>query len=607
MPQSPSQAHSSPSPVHSTATSQNSPLPPGYESSVISFHSYREAVSFVEMYSPCTTMHSVELTNANEGYWETIKRAFAPWQAIASAITVSSVMSGIVPLTQTALASGGPVTMIFGFAFTGLMAFTIALSLADIASGFPNVKGGLIEYSRRLAPTHLKRISSWVVGWLHFFAFVTGATGCAFSFAVFSTSVIEIAAGVVPQRWVTVLLHIAVSIVFGLINEFKLNIDMISVVWHFVGPICILLTISGANKNPPSISWVFTHFENQTGFHSSFYVVLLGLVQGAYTLTGYDAPIHISYNIPDAARKVPQGIICGFLVSFFMGELIIFTFLFGIKNQDLASILNPVVSGNSVAEIFVHLLNRSGTSCILIIFIGTFFFCGQGILKTVSEIGHELATKGAFPKSEYLAHLGPKGQPARVGWVCVAISCFMGVLYLGNSTLLGAMSSAIAIEMNLVYTIPVALRLFYPNPTYFQPGPFNLGRFRDPIAMVAIAWSCTGAFIFSIPGTYPITVDNMNYGGVLLIATLGFIFGYWHFSAKHSFGFPLTEYTPETKTGRRMSMFDTNNSGYYYPRRPAMMNTIASSHSGVELGSDKELDDIETWLDNLERDLYRMK
>ena len=94
-------------------------------------------------------------------------------QALATTITVTSVMSGIVPLTQVALTSGGPVMMIFGFAFASLMASTIALSLAEIASGFPNVKGGLIEYSRRLAPEKYSRLSSWIVGWLHFFAFVS--------------------------------------------------------------------------------------------------------------------------------------------------------------------------------------------------------------------------------------------------------------------------------------------------------------------------------------------------------------------------------------------------------------------------------------------------
>lgn len=250
-----------------------------------------------------------------------------------------------------------------------------------------------------------------------------------------------------PQRWVTVLIHIAVSIAFGLINAFQINIDMLSVAWHFMGPIVVLITIAASNKDPPSISWVFTHFENQTGFRNTFYVVLLGLVQGSFTLTGYDAPIHTAYNMPNAAWQVPQGILYGFLVSFFMGEVLILTLLFGIKGQDLASILNPVVSGNASIEIFVRLISRAGTSCILVIFIGTFFFCGQGILKTVSEIGHELATKGAFPRSEYLAQVGPQGQPARVGWLCVSISCFIGILYLGNTTLLGAMSSAIAIEM----------------------------------------------------------------------------------------------------------------------------------------------------------------
>ncbi|KAF9216759.1 hypothetical protein BGZ59_008261 [Podila verticillata] len=583
----------SPPQAHSSQQTDIIPLPRFAAS--VNFSSYNEAASFVQIYSPCTTLHSVELTKPKHGFLESLKRVLAPMQAIAAAITVSSVMSGIVPLTQQELASGGPVMMVFGFAFAGIMAFTIALSLADISSGFPNVKGGLSEYSRRLAPPHLKRISSWVVGWLHFFAFVTGATGCAFSFALFATSAIEIATGVIPQRWVTVLIHIAVSIAFGLINAFQININMLSVAWHFMGPIVVLITIAASNKDPPSISWMLTHFENQTGFSNSLYVVLLGLVQGAFTLTGYDAPIHTAYNMPNAAWQVPHGIICGFLVSFFMGEVLIITLLSGIKGQDLASILNPVISGNTVVEIFIHLISRAGTSCILVIFIGTFFFCGQGILKTVSQIGHELATKGAFPRSEYLAQVGPQGQPSRVGWLCVSISCVIGTLHLGNSTLLEAMSSAIAIEMNLVYTIPVALRLFYPNPTSFQPGPFSLGRFRNPIAVVAVWWSAMGTLIFAIPGVYPITPKNMNYAGVLLLITLGFILGYWYRSARHWFGLPV-EYTMDTK---RSSAIELEQMGYV-SRYPTMV-------SKNNQGNDPELDEIENWLDNLERDLYRMR
>ncbi|KAG0256494.1 hypothetical protein BG011_004463 [Mortierella polycephala] len=513
---------------------------------------------------------SIEITENDRGCLQTLKRVSAPLQTLATTVTVTSVITGVVPLTQTALASGGPVMMIFGFMFASAMAFTIALSLADIASGFPNVKGGLIEYTRRLAPQKLRRISTWVV---------TGATSCAFAFALFTTAVLSIATGVAPQRWVTVLIHILVSIMFGFINAVHVNIDMIS------GPIVVFLTIAASSTNPPSAEWVFTHFENQTGWSSSFYVTLLGLVQGAFTMTGYDAPIHTMHSTPNAAWKVPQGILFGFLVSFTMGELLILTILFGIS--DIDEILNPVISGIAPVEIFIHLISRFGTTCILLIFIGTFFFCGQGVLKACSEIGHELALSGAFPKSEYLSQVGPKGQPARVGWLCVLISSGIGMMYLVNTTILQALTSAVAIELNLAYSIPIALRLFFPNPTLFQPGPFSLGCFQRPVAMIAVAWSVLGAFIFSLPGVYPITAKNMNYASVLLLSTLAFIIGHWHFSARHWFD------------------MDREGSNQNNERR-----IRATAEQGIPMPEildgpidEKELDEIENWLDHLEREL----
>lgn len=140
----------------------------------------------------------------------------------------------------------------------------------------------------------------------------TGATSCAFSFALFATSAIEIATGAVPQRWVTVLIHCIVSVAFGAINALHINVDLASgmldlmfkrscscgdsllirantpscpplnsraAVWHVLGPIVVLLTIAASSTHPPPPSWVFTHFENQTGWTNSFYVTLLGLVQ----------------------------------------------------------------------------------------------------------------------------------------------------------------------------------------------------------------------------------------------------------------------------------------------------------------------------------------
>ncbi|KAF9572328.1 hypothetical protein EC968_010052 [Mortierella alpina] len=466
-------------------------------------------------------MSEFQLTSKDHSHLAAFRRALAPLETLATTVTVTSVMTGIVPLTQAALSSGGPAMMVFGFAFAGLMALSIALSMADIASGFPGVKGGLAEYSRRLAPDHLRRLAPWLVGWLHFFAFATGATSCAFSFALFATSAIEIAVGFEPQRWVTVLLHVFVSILFGAVNALQLNLNMYS---------------------------------------------------------------------KDAALKIPKGILYGFLVSFAIGEMIIITLLFGIN--DIKAILDPVISGLAPVEIFVHLIGRAGTACILVIFICTFFFCGQGIVKACSEIGHELAVSGAFPKAAYMSQLGSQGQPARVGWVCAALSSTVGVMYLGDSTILQALTSAVAIELNLVYSIPIALKFFFPNPTRFQPGPFSLGRFQRPINMIAISWAILGVFIFSLPGWYPITAGNMNYACVLLLTTLSSILGYWYFSARHWYNLDARD--KSANFGSSGNMKDDQG--------------VASDATTLESKSieEKELDEIENWLDHLERDLREL-
>ncbi|KAI7828621.1 amino acid/polyamine transporter I [Gamsiella multidivaricata] len=535
----------------------------------------------------------MEPVRQGRSWMTSLKRALAPLQPLATMISTASVMSGIVPLMQAALRTGSPTVMIFGLAFTSMMAFTIALSLADIASGFPNVKGGLIEYSRRLAPPKLSRISSWMVGWLHFCALVTGATSYAFSFALFGTTVIELSTGIVPSRSVTVFIRILVSILYGTISAFNITVDFASVMWHIIGPILILMTIATSVKNPPSARWVFTHFENQTGWSSPFYVVLLGLTQGAFTTAGYDTPIHTLHNIKNAAWRVPREILSGLLASFITGELLILTLLFGVNNID--AILNPTISGTASVEIFVHLVGSIGVACILLIFMGTFFFSGQDVLIACSKIGHELAMKDVFPKSEFLSHVGPRGQPARMAWLCTSISCGIGILYLGNKTILQTLTSAVAIELNLVYCAPVALRLFYPSPIRFHPGSFSLGRWGRLLAAVAVSWSVICVFTFSLPNYHPISIDNMNYASVLFLSTIGLALGYWFYSARHWFEMDRPPASsPENKS--------ENEAKINTEQRKLPVAVISEGCL-----QEKDLEEIESWLDRLERDLHLMK
>ena len=54
-----------------------------------------------------------------------------------------------------------------------------------------------------------------------------------------------------------------------------------------------------------SAVFVFGHFVNNTGWGSTFYVALLGLLLAQYTFTGYDASAHMTEETRDAATAGP--------------------------------------------------------------------------------------------------------------------------------------------------------------------------------------------------------------------------------------------------------------------------------------------------------------
>ena len=100
----------------------------------------------------------------------------------------------------------------------------------------------------------------------------------------------------------------------GLLNTFGVSLvarlNDISVWWHVVGVLIIVGVLFIVPKHHQSVSFVFTHFENQTGFSfplAGAYVVLTGLLNAQYTFTGYDASAHMTEETHNAAIAGPRG------------------------------------------------------------------------------------------------------------------------------------------------------------------------------------------------------------------------------------------------------------------------------------------------------------
>lgn len=97
----------------------------------------------------------------------------------------------------------------------------------------------------------------------------------------------------------------------------------------------------------------------------------------------------------------------------------------------------------------------------------------------------------------------------------------------------------------------------------------------------------------------------MNYASFLLLGTVGLILGYWYFSARHWFGLDQggggcglacgSEKVPTTVSSAGCG-------GLCGMSRPDGLKL-----EGVGDCDDKDLDEIEQWLDHLERDLRSLK
>src|SRR5204863_9900714 len=122
---------------------------------------------------------------------------------------------------------------------------------------------------------------------------------------------------------------------FGIRLVARLN--DISVWWHVVGVAAIvLLTVVFNQHSRTDIGTVFSTFVNGTGSGGAnpewpgplllgipLYVMLIGLLNAQYTLTGFDASAHMSEETHDAATAAPRGTVFSVDVSVIMAVILL--------------------------------------------------------------------------------------------------------------------------------------------------------------------------------------------------------------------------------------------------------------------------------------------
>jgi len=488
-----------------------------------------------------TAIGSDEETLHRLGYAQELLRRMSGFSNFAVSFTIISILSGCLTLYSYGMNTGGPVDIVWGWPIVGIMTLFVGLAMAEVCSSYPTA-GGLYYFAAKLARKN-GAAWSWFTGWFNFLGQVAVTAGIDFGAAFFINAYLNLQFGLGLAHWETIVIFAIVLAVHGLLNQFGIKLvallNDISVWWHIFGVLIIVAVLAFVPSHHQSASFVFGHFVNNTGWHSSLYVVLIGLLLAQYTFTGYDASAHMTEETHQASTAGPRGIVMSIIVSLFAGWILLIGVTFAIQNYT-----SEVGATVAPAQIFVDALGGAGGKLLLLIVIFAQLFCGMSSVTANSRMIYAFSRDGALPGSNLWHKVNKRTRtPTNAIWLAAAGALVLGLPYLWNPTAYAAVTSIAVIGLYIAYVLPTFLRLRQGDS--FVRGPWHLGRWSYVVGWIAVVWVGIITILFMLPTVSPITRGNFNYTFVAVLVVIGFAGIYWAVSAKNWFKGPKVQGTAE--------------------------------------------------------------
>ncbi|KAI8573017.1 hypothetical protein RHMOL_Rhmol01G0246500 [Rhododendron molle] len=329
--------------------------------------------------------------------------------------------------------------------------------------------------------------------------------------------------GYTASRYVVIAIHGGILLLHAFINSLPISrlslFGQLAAAWNLVGVFVLMILIPTVATETGSPKFVFTYFNtnNGEGISGKVYIFDLGLLMSQYTLTGYDASSHMGYllGITFAVTDIPY-----------------------LLNSDNDA------GGYAIAEVFYLAFKRrygsgaGGIICLGVVAVAI-FFSGMSSITSNSRMAYAFSRDGAMPLSSLWHKVNKHEVPINAVWLSAFIAFCMALTSVGSLVVFQAMVSIATIGLYIAYTLPIFFRITLARKS-FTPGPFNLGRYGVLIGWIAVLWVATISVLFSLPVSYPITDQTINYtpvavGGLLLLTVSS-----WIFSARHWFKGPIT-------------------------------------------------------------------
>jgi amino acid transporter len=431
------------------------------------------------------------------GYVQELARRLGGFSNFALSFSIICILAGGVTSFHLGLSSVGGASIGLGWPLMALFALVVAAAMGQLASAFPTA-GGLYHWAAVLGG----RAWGWATAWFNLAGLVT-------VLAAINVGTYRFTLGAVSPGFPTPDLELtsqAMGIVLisasqALINH--LGIGVTARLTDFSGYWILLVTavlsmslLAFAPGIDPSRLIRFENFSGTAGgsvWPATSALGLLfaqGLLLPAYTITGFDASAHIAEETVKAVENAPRGITRSVLVSGIAGWLLLSSVVLAAPTLSTAAVHGE----RAFLSIMKDVLPKPLVMALVLAIVLAQYLCGLATVTSASRMAFAFARDGGLPWSAAVCWVCPKRRTPPVAIWGVTIASILFAIY---NPIYSTITAVCTIFLYISYVLPSALGAWAFGRTWTVMGPWNLGRWYRPTAVLSVI-GCTGLIILGM-------------------------------------------------------------------------------------------------------------
>ena len=426
------------------------------------------------------------------GYGQELLRRMSGFSNFAVSLSIICILAGGITSFHLAVCSVGGAAIGIGWPLGSLLSLAFAATMGQLASAFPTA-GGLYHWAAILGG----RGWGWGTAWLNLAGLITVLAAINVGTYLFLAASLGPHLGFTSDAysdstsaWIQITAVIAITLSQALINHLgiKATTRLTDFSGYLILIVAVILTVSllcFAPRLDAERLITFTNYSGAAGnnvwpeTNSIVGLFALSFLLPAYTITGFDASAHTSEETIGATVAVPRAILKAVIVSGLFGWIMLSAMLLAIPDMDRGAAQGSYVFFGTVDSLFPGWLAIG-----LYVGIGLAqYLCGLATVTSTSRVAYAFARDGGTPMASLVRRVSPRFRTPAVAIWSVSILSIAFAIY---TPVYSTITTVCVIFLYISYVIPTAIGLITFGRSWKKMGPWNLGYWFQPLAVVCI-------------------------------------------------------------------------------------------------------------------------